>query len=191
MTNIATHGKIHLRDLGDGMKLTAEVSPCVFMYPGYPLQIQVTLHRRPGECLGCAYALDRTRTADTYTAQDIERLLAVIRTSPCSRCSAPAFDPATIETNRAGLCETCFLSDLNAEYAAAEEAEQRQLAERDGQQKLDGMKVRVSAWIHPADGGDDNHLDWYFAARPAEAQIRTLLREEGSTILDDYQIITL
>ena len=57
MTKKATHTtkdrwKKYVRDLGNGVKLEAEVGPCVFMYQGYPLQITVTLHRHAGECLG-------------------------------------------------------------------------------------------------------------------------------------------
>jgi hypothetical protein len=57
------------RDLGDGVKLDAEVSPCVFMNPSYPLQVTVTLHRHLGKWLGVAYAIDRTKTGggDTPT----------------------------------------------------------------------------------------------------------------------------
>jgi hypothetical protein len=183
--------KKHVRDLGDGVKLEAEIAPCVFMYPAYPLQITVTLHRHPGEYLGQAHACDRTKTADTYTDASVERLLASVRISPCPRCSAPAFDPATIETNRGGLCEACFLGDLKAEWAEEEEAEQRKIADRDRRMKRKGMAVRVTAWIHSADGGDDYQVDWYFRACPTPRRLRTLLLKERSAITDDYCIITL
>ena len=57
--------------------------------------------------------------------------------------------------------------------------------------KAEGMTVRVSAWVHPAAGGDDYQADWYFPARPAPAEIRSLLRGEGSSVLDDFQVIAL
>src|SRR5436309_3149292 len=88
-----TKRKNYNRDLGSHVKLRAEVSPCVFIDPSYPLQIRVSLHRHGGERLGNACAVDRTKTASTYTKEDVERLLTAVRVLPCSRCSKPAFDP--------------------------------------------------------------------------------------------------
>jgi len=183
--------KTYVRDMGDGIRLEAEVSPCVFMYAGYPLQIQVTLHRHAGECLGDALAVDRTKTASTYKRTDVERLLRAVRIAPCPRCSSPAFDPATVETNRTGLCEVCFMGDLKSKYAANEEAEQRKIAARDRRMKRKGMVVRISGWVHPQGGGDDYQVDWYLNAAPTPDQVRKLLSEQGSSVLDDYQIIEL
>jgi hypothetical protein len=184
-------GKPYARRLGGGLKLDGEVSPCVFMYPGYPLQVTVTLRRSSGESLGVAYAVDRSKTADTATEADVRQLLAAVRIIPCRRCAAPAFDSQTIDTNRAGLCDPCFMHELEAQWARAEEAERQELAARDRCVKGEGMRYRVSAWVHPEDGGDDELVHWYFAAAPTRKQIRTLLREEGSSILYDYQMVTL
>ncbi len=182
---------IYLHDLEDGIRLEGEVSPCVFMYPGYPLQVTVTLRRHTGESLGVAYAVDRALTVQTATDADVARLLSAIQATQCSRCSEPAFDPSTVETTRGGLCESCYVGDLDAELAKFTEAENRRLANRDRRMKVKGMKVRVSAWIHPAAGGDDYQSDWYFAARPTPTQIRKLLGEEGSSTFDDFQVINL
>jgi len=181
--------KTYVRDLEGGVRLSAEVSPCVFMYKSYPLQITVSLLRREGDCLGDAHAVDRTKTAATYTDATVNRLLESIRVVPCRNCCTPAFDPSTIETNRNGLCEACFLSRLEAEWAAAEQAEKQELAARDSRMKRKGFGFRVTAWIHPEDGGDDYQVDRYFSVRPTPKQIGRLLRDEGSDCLDDYTII--
>jgi hypothetical protein len=183
--------KTYARNLPNGEKLEAEVSPCVFMNPGYPLQISVRLQRQSGEVLAEATAVDRTKTAANYTDASVERLLAGIRSVPCSHCSTPAFDPATVHTNRNGLCEACFLSDLKAVWAAEEEAEQRKIAARDQRMKRKGMAVRVSGWVHPETGGDDHQVDWYLNAPPTAEQVKEMLHERGSSCLDDYQIIIL
>jgi hypothetical protein len=182
--------KTYVRDLPGGVSLEGHVSPCVFMDPGYPLQVQVTL-KHSGKVLGVAYALNRTKEAHTYRDADVEALLAGIRLASCHRCAAPAFDTATVETNRSGLCESCFLGDLEAELTDAEEAEQREIAARDEEMKKAGMKFRVSAWIHPEEGGDDCFVDWYLAAQPTPEQVRGFLLERHSSVLDDYEIITL
>jgi hypothetical protein len=186
-----TKRKNYARDLGEGVKLTAEISPCVFMHASYPLQITITLHRRRRERLGVAYAVDRTKTASTYTRADVDRLLAAVRVAPCPRCSAPAFDPATVETNRDHLCEECFMRDVQARFDAAVEAEQQEIAARDQIMKGKGMAVRVTGWVHLQAGGDDYQVDWYLDLRPTPEQIRNMLRERGSVVLDDYQIIPL
>lgn len=183
--------KTYHRDLDGELKMSGAVSPCVFMYHPYPLQVEVTLRRHAGESFGVAYAVDRTKNAETYTDADVERLLASVRVTACRRCTNPAFDPRTVETNRAGLCESCFLDELNAEFTKAEESERRELLTRDQRMKEQGMAVRVSAWIHPKTGGDDYQIDWYLEAPPAPQKIRGMLRDEGSSVLDDYQIVNL
>ena len=186
-----SRGKIYVRDLGGGVSLEGEVSPCVFMYHHYPLQVTVTLRRHSGESLGVAYSADRSLTAETATDADVSRVLSAIQSTSCSRCSEPAFDPTTVKTNRGGLCESCFVGDWNTELANFAEAEKRGLANRDRRMKAKGMKVRVSAWIHPVVSGDDYEAHWYFADRPPPARIEKLLREEGSANSGDYQIINL
>jgi hypothetical protein len=81
MTKTANDGairrdKIYVQDMGDGLRLEGEVSPCVFMYPGYPLQVTVTLRPDTGESLGVAYAVDRTLTVEIATDEDVSRLLS-------------------------------------------------------------------------------------------------------------------
>lgn len=179
------------RPLGNGLVLRAEVSPCVFMSEGYPLQVGVKLCRLPDESLGIAFVTDRTKNAQSYTDADVERLLDGIRTVPCRDCNDPAFDPLTVDTNRNGFCESCFIAKLNAKFAIAEAAEREALAERDIKARAAGMKVRVSAWIHPESGGDDYQMDWYLNALPTLKHIESMIRREGSMVVDDYTIIEL
>jgi len=110
---------------------------------------------------------------------------------PCKRCSAPAFDPSTVKTNRGGLCEACFVGDLEAELAADEEEELKRLTERDRQMNRKGKKYRVTAWIHPVDGGDDYQVDWYFETRPTRKQIRSLVHAKRSSVADDFQVVAI
>lgn len=70
------------------------------------------------------------------------------------------------------------------------EAELRKTARHRQAMKAKGMSFQAIAWVHP-DDGDDYQADWFFPARPTAPQIRTLLRKEGSTILDDFEIIAL
>lgn len=184
-------GEVYVRDLGGGVRLEAEVSPCVFLHGANPLQVHVTLKGEAGTPLGNALAVDRTLPAETATEHDVSRLLWAVRTIPCRHCSRPTFDPETIEAYWDGLCERCFLAAVDAELAEVEQSEDEQLAHRDRRMKAEGMSVRVTARIHPPAGGDDYLADWYFPFRPPSAFIRSLLRRQGSAVLDDFEVITL
>jgi hypothetical protein len=83
------------------------------------------------------------------------------------------------------------MTDLKAECAAEEEAERQETAARDRAMKEKGMVVRVVAWVHPEDDGDDYVIEWYFKSRPTSEYVAALLRAEGSSLVHDYRIITL
>jgi len=178
------------RRITDGVQLSAEVSPCVFMYQGYPLQITVSLIGGQGEQFAIAYAADRTKTAKTYMDSDVRRLLKAVRVAPCRRCSSPAFDPATIETNRDGLCEVCFIADLNTKWVVEAEAERQELIALDAEMKAQGMRFRLNAWVH-ADDGDDFEIEYHFKQRPTAEQVTKLLKQRGSSCFHDYSVTAL
>ena len=183
--------KIYIRKLDGAMQLEAKISPCVFMYKNQTLQAEVTLRQDDGTSFGSAYSPNSDKTAETATDADVRRILDAVRIVACHRCAAPAFDPATIQTNRAGLCESCFLDDLRQKSAKAQDAERKEIAARDRARKRSGDNVRISAWVHPANGGDDYQVDWYCKSYPSPAQVRGLLLEMNSRVCDDYQIINL
>ncbi|MEJ7590672.1 MAG: hypothetical protein WKF77_03930 [Planctomycetaceae bacterium] len=187
----AKNAKSYVRELDGSMKLQARISPCVFMYKNHALQVEVALMRDDGTSLGSAYAENPDTTAQKATDADVRRLLDAVRIVACHRCSAPAFDPSTIQTNRAGLCESCFRNDLKVDLAKAEEAERKIIAARDRARKKSGDTVRITARVHPANGGDDYQVDWYCKSYPSPEHVRSLLLQMNSRVCDDYQIIKL
>ena len=114
-------------------------------------------------------------------------LLETVRVAPCSR-AGPSIRPIQVETNRGGLCETCFDSDLRLELAHRRRSRASAHRRTRQQMKANGMKYRVSAWIHP-DDGDDYEIDWYVSSKPTTAEIRRRLSHEGSAVLNDWQLI--
>ena len=50
---------------------------------------------------------------------------------------------------------------LELEALADLRREQLERADKDGRMKQNGMRVRLTAWVHP-DHGDDYQVDWYF-----------------------------
>lgn len=170
----------------DGVSLSAEISPCSWMYSGTALQIKVTM----GSDGGTAY-LRAATTWDKATEEDFDALCQQVRTRACARCSKPAFDPDVVQTNRDGLCETCFMGDLRAEYEKEVEKEKKRLTRKDAQMIKQGFTHRVDAWVHPAAGGDDFQVGFYFKGAPLKKDIQALLKKEGSAGLDDYRVFDL
>ena len=125
------------------------------------------------------------------TKRDVLDLCKRVNIIPCKRCRKPAFDPSTVETNRAGLCEACFMSDLRVKYAIAEAAEQSGLAKRDASYLAAGFTHRVTVWVHPHQGGDDFLSDLYFREKPTPEMIRAEIDHLGTWDDSDYGIITL
>jgi hypothetical protein len=177
----------------DNITLTAEVSPCVWMYQGYPFQIQVCMgNAKTPHCGGNIILHDRALNNETYAEADIQRLLDTVQIQPCknSGCENPAFHPSH-ESNRAGECEHCFMTKLNAEFAAEQKKEEAKITRRDKQMKKKGMVARVEAWVHPKQGGDDYMMDIYYSSQPSNAEIETALRQKGSAVLNDFRVVTL
>jgi hypothetical protein len=159
------------------------------MTANYPLQISVQLMVN-GEFAGYSYANSPRLTATTARDADVEALLAAIRLLPSIRCSAPTIDPSTAKTNRAGLCEGCFMRDLREQLDRESRAEERRIALRDRRMKAKGLKYRVSAWIHP-DAGEDFSVDWYEKALPSGKDVERQLCKLQSVVFDDYQVVKL
>ncbi len=168
----------------EDINLVASISPCSWMYPNYGLQIQVRIESTGGT----AFILNKALPFAQATEDDVRAMLASVRIVPCPRCQSPAFDPATVETNRSGLCEACFLNDLNAKYDAAKKKEAAKLARTDASMKRKGMTHRVDAFIHPSGGGDDYQISIYVSENPTKTMIRKELRRCKSAVLDDYTV---
>jgi hypothetical protein len=184
--------KTKTRNIGD-VVLTGEVSPCVWMYKGYPFQIQVCMgEKKESRSGGNIILQDKTLNNDTYTEMDIVRLLASVKIQECKNpdCNNNAFHPDH-SSNRQGECEQCFMTKLNAEFAAEQKKEDAKIARHDKQMKRKGMVARVEAWVHPEEGGDDYMVDIYYSSHPAPAEIETALRDKGFHVLNDYRVVTL
>lgn len=171
------------RDIG-GVKLSLQVSPGSWMYPGYGLQVEITMAGG-----GNAYLLDKATPFAKATHTDLERLFDRVKVISCCKCGKPAFDPASIDTNREGKCESCFMEEWSADYAKLQEAELAKLKKKDQEMKSNGYTHRVTAWIHG--DGDDEEVHIYMRTTPIDAQIRNELRSRGSQVLDDYEVSAL
>lgn len=181
------HNQTYVRKLSDGLSLKAEVPLCVFL--GHPLQIKVALTLKDGTSGGDATAVNRNRNVSNATADDIISLLDAVAIQPCSRCSTPAFDPATVETNRDGLCEACFLKDLRQRSDADFEKKRRQTARRDREMKSRGMKYRIVVVFRRSEY-DYEKQEWYDVSAPSKLSTAARLRREGAT-LRDFEVIKL
>lgn len=94
----------------DGHQITAEVSPCSWMYKGYGLQIMMRHDS------GARMSVLLKKPFEQATEEDAENLLKGIQLAKCLTpdCKGVQFvDPAS---NRTGFCEKCFLDKINSEF---------------------------------------------------------------------------
>lgn len=162
-------------------KLSASVSPCVWMYGG-PFQISVNLAGG-----GSTIVIDSELRLDQATEADIIRLLDSVGIVKCRTrgCQNPAFDPRTTLKNRDGRCEPCALAVFDKELNAAQAAERKKLARMDRQYKARGFTHRVDAWVH-AEGGDQQLSIWL--RDPTDMIIRSELLRSGVADSQSYTL---
>lgn len=163
----------------EGVTLIGRISPCVWMYPGYPLQLTVKIDG----------ATDNTIVSDSSTGinfqsatpEAMQALIETVKVCECSKCKSPTF---TV------LCQRCQREDFDARWAEEEALEQVKEAKRLQQAKVEGYTHRVIAWIHPEDG-DDRMVEILFKGAPTAKGIKAQLHRLGSVVDDDYQITEL
>ena len=168
----------------DGAEFAANLSPCVWMY-NTRLQYSVALKAFPH---GTAIVRHPSLGLEDATEADALALCSGVRSKPCPRCGKPAFDPATVETNRGGLCEACFLDDLNAELAEAQKRERAADARKDKAMRKKGYAWKVVAWIHPGAGDDRQLIVYCKGDKPSDSEISDRLKRSGSRILTDFSV---
>lgn len=172
-------------------ELTASFPPYYSMYPNtdHMLDIIITL-KQPNCTTGDA----RIRSAQPFrsaTQIDIETLFHTVKLKKCTKCSNLRFDAKTVETNRKGLCETCFTQKLKAWFEKAKAKEDEHEAREDQKMKDKGYTHKLIAWIHPKAGGDDYQIITYYTKEPTPKEIETLIAYKHSHITDDYKLTTL
>ena len=167
-----------------GARLSASVSPCVWMYNS-TFQITVTLVEG-----GTTFVTDNDLEFANATEADVQRLLDRVKVKKCSTrgCRHPAFDPAAMSTNRGGKCEQCFIKKLDSDLVKAQVAEQRKLAQMDRMYRARGFTHRVEAWLH-AEGGDKQLSIWL--ANPTEDNIHNELERAGADANQGYTLHAL
>ena len=167
--------------------LSLEVDPRSWLFPDHGVQVIIHL---VGEAVHNGYIYDPALWVEQATEADLLRMLESVKLVPCRRCTAPAFDPATVRTTHQGLCHVCYVGGLAAQvtaHPAPQDAEEYPL---DTEQRAAGMTHRVDAWVHGS-GDEVSLLTLYFAGEPPPGSIRQALEDAGSTVLDDYEVVPL
>ena len=173
--------RVITRDGPLGAKLSASVSPCVWLYDS-PFQIAVTLAGG-----GTTFVTDSDVKFTDATEADVTRLLDRVQVRKCRTrgCQNAAFDPATMSAHRDGKCEQCFIENLDKELEKAQKAERRKLAQMDRLYRARGFTHRIEAWVH-TEGGDKQLSIWL--ANPTEDSIRNELLRAGADAAQGYTL---
>lgn len=158
--------------------VTAEISPCSFMYPNYGLQLQIRL-----VATGQTACLNIKKPIAKCTEEDANKLFGDAFPLETCGCGKPRFKKE-LAGNRAEQCEDCFVDALSAEYERGKKKEAAKVARKDKSMLAKGYTHKVVAWIHPA--GDDYQVDIYFGSKPTDAEIQAHIKKQRSQVLDDY-----
>ena len=166
--------------------ITAEISPCSYMYSTSGLQISVVL-KATGQR---EFPRKPVNFADATEADAMELVNSIVYTT--CKCGNARIDAEKmgLNSNRGELCETCFMYDLNAQFAIDKAKEDKRLLAYDNKMKAKGYLHKVCAWIHPKRGGDDYQIDYYFMELPTDEAVQKLLAKKSS-ITNDYIIKSL
>lgn len=175
--------KVWTEDRGE-VKLSAEVSPCAWLYPGHCLQVTVTMAG------GGDVQVQSATQFEIGTEEEIISMMHSVGTIPCKcGCGKPAFDPKTVRTNRNGECESCFMAKINAKFDEIEQNRLAEVDENDKRYKARGYTHRVDGWVHSG-AGDDLPITFY-TKDPSKALIQAELKKAGSKVINDYQVTKL
>ena len=166
------------------VELTAEVSPCCFMY-GSPLQITVRLPNGGGDTI----VQNKDIAIKDATEGDCKSLLETVQIMPCKTCQKPAFDPSSCRTNRDGECEHCFMKKLNEEFDGFEKKYQAKLKKDDAKYKAKGCTHRITTWVHPTRGDDYQIIMWM--TNPTAEEIVAQLKKKRGADTTGYQLVAL
>lgn len=171
-----------------GVTLSMRVEHPSWTYPNWGLQIGVRIEEVGQTRHNTTSARKPDLPIDQATVGDALALFDSVGIVPCSTCGAPAFDPKTCTTNRAGECETCFLRRLREDFEREDLPSRiRELKgdiKRAEQHKAKGFTHHLLSMIHPT-AGDDYAVEFYWKAEPKPVEIEALLKKRGSEILND------
>ena len=166
----------------EGITIYSSLPLYLFMYPNATNTLAIIAHLSPASTL----RLTSDILFCNATESDVHALLSKVRLCPCSKCGAPAFDPSSGSTNRNGVCEPCFMTNLNAKFATAQKAENKAARAAELKQLKKGYTHKIDAWIHPSQGDDYQCTIFTKTHDLSTREIQRLIKQQGSVILTDY-----
>lgn len=167
----------------NGAPMAACVSSCSWLNPDGGLHLRVILGN------GFAILHNKEVPFSAATEATCLALIEKVRTIPCSSCKRPAFDPSTVDTNRGGKCEECFLAEevKSTKVIMSDFREsQRQV---DFEMKKVGFTHRVAAWKDSTDGSGFEGIDIYMV-NPTSNDVQSKLALENA-YPEDFLIVIL
>lgn len=169
----------------NGLTLTATIGGYVWMYQKDFIDCLIVKDQHGTETRpDCRFFMDTNSPGDLTGFTEGCKFNKVT----CKVCNEQMIQQEKLEYRNLNECEKCWKKAFKietdaqqAEYAKEDEAEIQRM-------KAKGYKFRVDAWVHPADGGDDEEVKFFTADRPTETEIKNLLLKEGSCVFNDYNI---
>lgn len=173
----------------NGVKFTADISPCSWMYPGYGLQVEIKMVDQPDHIFR-----NLKKRFQECTVTDFDNLVAGHVLEPCNKpgCTRITFkDSKGGQYNKEGYCETCRVARITEEFDAAQKEEEAKEKRLDAKRKREGFTHKTIAWIHPSAGGDDYQIVVHSKGKMKDTQIKAMILRRGSRVTTDYNQIEL
>ena len=172
----------------EGTTITANLPLYLFMHPHIDHKLQIDAVLVCGNDQGTA-RIKTNVPMSKATELDVTKALLTTKLCKC-KCGNIAFDPS-MDTNRNGKCETCFIRDLMNDYNEEVKKDQEEQLANDRQKYSQGYRYKIEAWIHPSGGGDDYVLIMHTKDKLSKARIVNLIAKEGCKRTDDYTVTEL
>lgn len=158
-----------------------EVSPCSWMYPGYGLQVRISLKANAVNA-ECEFVHNKTVRADTLPKDQLREAAEHEVRQWLEQHGVKPLQTAVTKWAR-------YAAKFKREESIRQARSKQQLAAADAKHKAQGFTHRVDAWIHPRAGGDDYPVRLYTRQSPTAAELRKLL--QPSAIKTDYRVTPL
>jgi len=177
----------------EGLEVLASVSPLSWAHPHDKLQMAFTLEGGLGtEVLVHQKPFASSSLMDAHAlVESFKRRLADGGLVPCPECGRRTWNRAVFPTpTRDPRCEHCRRREDRARWAGYVNVEQVDAALEDMEMSRKGFTHCFAGIVHPRKGSD-RPLTIYRREAMTDAEAQALLKDQGCTLLTDYQVRVL
>lgn len=165
----------------NGKTVHVEISPCSWMHKGYGLQIGLSLKDKACNA-ETIFSLDRSIDACDMS---VDAMLVHAEQSAKKWLSENGVGPLAKKIDDWATESAKWQKEIDRENAKRA----ARAATMNAKRKAEGYTHKITAVIHPKNGGDDYMIEAYVKGAPTETDIAGLLKK--SAVKNDYRVDVL